>query len=205
MKIYKNPRSAKIKLAHMTVLYNFENGIVTGLDTNGINFYERVISSDIGLTHFTEDESQLFRTLVESDYISDKPFLNLVHPISAYIHLTNKCNLHCIGCYSWNEKRNVAPDLTTDQVCDAIKKLKAAGVENLVFSGGEPLLRSDIVRITEYAKQVCGISSVILITNGTIFNKNQLTALVKNVDIISISIDGFSAESASFFKGCWHF
>lgn len=174
--MFLNDNISVMKTDEMYLLFNFSNGIVAGVDSQAIEFLKRVKNHQLNCNDLTDEEKEFFAYLVENDFISDVEFKNEQTPITAYLHLTNKCNLHCVGCYSFDERRNRCEDLSTEEILNAIDQLSDVGIQNLVFSGGEPLLRKNILQIVEYAKKVAKIPNVILITNGTIF-KEYLTRL----------------------------
>ncbi len=200
MKLYQNPKSKKVTYDDLILLFNFDNGVVTGLSKDADAFLDKVFKNGLPLLNLSNDEKELFDLLLSNEFIALEEFESKNKPVSAYLHLTNKCNLHCVGCYSWDEKRNKYQDLTTSELLDALDKLADAGVENLVFSGGEPLLRKDIRDILFHAKEIAKIPNVILITNGTIFDKNKFEALSQYVDVVSVSVDGFSSDCPSFLR-----
>ncbi|PKN14960.1 MAG: radical SAM/SPASM domain-containing protein, partial [Deltaproteobacteria bacterium HGW-Deltaproteobacteria-24] len=61
-------------------------------------------------------------------------------------NFTNRCNLLCHHCYS-KADANEKDTLSFEQIQLTIPKLKKAGVNFVIFSGGEPLLRKDIFDI----------------------------------------------------------
>ena len=63
-------------------------------------------------------------------------------PAWANIRVTENCNSRCITCYAW--KNNSQNELTTEETKNALHQLWDIGVRNLIFIGGEPLLRSDL-------------------------------------------------------------
>src|SRR6516225_265002 len=67
------------------------------------------------------------------------------HPRAVTWAITNPCNLRCIHCYDATpDKRRI---LTTEQATEVIYWLREAGVGFIVFSGGEPLLRRDLLEL----------------------------------------------------------
>jgi hypothetical protein len=80
----------------------FVNNIFTGITKNEI---EKLIAA-------SDRKALLFKTLEDEGYIKDFNILNDIPAAykieSAYLHVTNKCNLHCLGCYSKISNRNVA-------------------------------------------------------------------------------------------------
>ncbi|MDR1568369.1 MAG: hypothetical protein LBS33_06800 [Streptococcaceae bacterium] len=97
--MYRNPNVAYAKVKDIDMLFNFDNGVVAGIDQRGLSFYENVVNNQISETEkLTEEESDFFRYLVENEFISDNTFVKKDQVTTAYLHLTNRCNLHCVGC-----------------------------------------------------------------------------------------------------------
>ena len=97
--------------------------------------------------------------------------------------ITNRCNYHCKYCGRWKKKEK---ELSTQQVFSIIDELKQLGCKSIVFTGGEPLLRDDIVLIVNYCKEkdlTVGINS-----NGSLF-KERINE-IKKIDILTLSLDG---------------
>ena len=104
------------------------------------------------------------------------------------LHVTNRCNLKCkICCYSSNEK--ILYEMTTEQIIKIISEAKSLGCEELHISGGEPLLRDDILDICEYA--INENIEVRIQTNGT-FLDAELALKLRSIGLrqIMISLDG---------------
>ena len=58
--------------------------------------------------------------------------------------LTRRCNYRCGYCDSW---RTTSAELDTDQVCSVIDDFARQGTRQIIFTGGEPLLKEGIERI----------------------------------------------------------
>ncbi len=102
---------------------------------------------------------------------------------------TRRCNLHCMHCYSSSENREYPGELTTEQGKKLIDDLADFGVPTLLLSGGEPLMRSDVVELGAYARQK-GLR-VVLSTNGTLIDREMATRLKgAGLAYVGISIDG---------------
>lgn len=83
------------------------------------------------------------------------------------LELTYKCNNRCLYCYNGEYKeKNV---LSTEKVKDIIDESYRLGVMHLSLTGGEPLLRKDIVEIIKYAHNKKMLVS--LQTNGTLITE----------------------------------
>ena len=104
-------------------------------------------------------------------------------------NLVRRCNLACKHCYSISADVNFPGELSTAQVVDVMKDLRSFKVPVLILSGGEPLLRPDILDISHQAKAM-GFY-VALSTNGTLIDESNIEALAAvGYDYLGISIDG---------------
>jgi radical SAM protein with 4Fe4S-binding SPASM domain len=101
--------------------------------------------------------------------------------------LTYRCNNNCYFCYTGGP-HNLA-ELKTGQWKAALDKLWDSGVPQVVFTGGEPSLREDLVELVDHAREfVTG-----LVTNGRRLGK--LAAELKRVDLdyVQVSLEAASA------------
>ncbi len=80
----------------------------------------------------------------------------------ALIKVGYTCNNNCVFCHSQPFRR--IPDLSTGEIRARTRQAKDLGAEMIVFSGGEPTIRQDIVGLAQYA-QTQGLKTG-LITNG---------------------------------------
>ncbi|MDI6807732.1 MAG: radical SAM protein [Candidatus Eisenbacteria bacterium] len=112
-------------------------------------------------------------------------------------NMTNRCNLHCIHCYSESKDRVYAGELTTDEGEKFINDLAEFRVPVLLFSGGEPLLRKDIFRLGSHAVEK-GIR-VVISTNGTLITGNVAAAIRKTgFSYVGVSLDGMRSTNDKF-------
>ena len=99
-------------------------------------------------------------------------------------NVTSRCNLECEHCYANASLfSNSTDDLSLDEAKKLIDDLSVFGVPVLLFSGGEPLVREDILEIINYASSK-GLRTV-LSSNGTLID--QRTALALKMASISYS------------------
>jgi len=131
-----------------------------------------------------------------SSVIENKPSRELNGSIAIW-NFTNRCNLNCLHCYS-KASLDATDTLTTEHIMQTLPKLKEAGVKFIIFSGGEPLTRSDIFDIAEYAKEL-GIITY-LSTNGLYVKSSNAKKILDTFNYIGISIDG-SEETHDYFRG----
>lgn len=112
-------------------------------------------------------------------------------------NFTNRCNLLCHHCYS-KADANEKDTLTFEQIEQTIPKLKRAGVNFVIFSGGEPLIRKDIFDIAACMKKHKIMTY--LSTNGMYINDKNVQQIIDTFNYIGISIDGLKEEH-DYFRG----
>ena len=130
-----------------------------------------------------------------------KPFVPGA-PFQIVWDVTYACNLRCKHCYATAGKA-LKDELTTEEALETIDKFDKLGVTIISFSGGEPLVRKDILDLTSYAAEK-GIY-VALATNGTLITEEKAKELKENgVSYLQISLDG-SEPTHDSFRGakCW--
>jgi len=125
-------------------------------------------------------------------YLGSRRLLRFVslRPKWADIRVTGSCNSRCITCYAWKNKPK--GELTTVEIKDAIHQLKDVGVNNVVFIGGEPLLRSDIGALVKEAS-LLDFKNIIVVTNGLLLKGKAEELLRNGVTHITVSVDGIGA------------
>lgn len=64
---------------------------------------------------------------------------------------TRSCNLKCAHCYANSENKKYEGELTTSEAKDFIDSLGKFKVPVILFSGGEPLIREDLLELVEHA------------------------------------------------------
>ena len=110
---------------------------------------------------------------------------------------TRRCNLHCVHCYAEAEDREYSGELSSEEARAFIEDLAEFGAPVLLFSGGEPLMRRDVIELAAFAREK-GIRPV-LSTNGTLIS-SQMAQRIKEAGIgyVGISIDGIGAHHDRF-------
>ena len=102
---------------------------------------------------------------------------------------TKTCNLECVHCYADAETRRFTGELTTAEAEAMIRDLASIKVPALLISGGEPLVRPDVLDLAEFAMSL-GVR-VTFSTNGTLIDQKKAERIAKiGVTYVGISIDG---------------
>jgi len=112
-------------------------------------------------------------------------------------NMTRRCNLKCMHCYSASADMEYPDELTTDEGKTLIDDLAAFGAPVILFSGGEPLMRRDLLELAQYAADK-GMRAVIS-TNGTLITKDIAAQLRKiNLSYVGVSLDGLEKTHDRF-------
>jgi radical SAM protein with 4Fe4S-binding SPASM domain len=110
---------------------------------------------------------------------------------------TYKCNLSCIHCYAAGVSSGGL--LSTFEAKKIILEALEIGAKAFVFTGGEPLLREDIVELITYASDV-GLKPI-LATNGTLLSEDMLKLLRDVEASITINLPTINEELHEKFTG----
>lgn len=106
------------------------------------------------------------------------------------------CNMDCKFCFAnWRENRK---QLSLEKVISIIDKLKEYGIEAINLTGGDPLLRKDIVQICKHCKDL-GIM-IIMSTNAIELLNNE--EVLKYIDSINLPLDSFEKEIHNEMRPC---
>jgi radical SAM protein with 4Fe4S-binding SPASM domain len=104
-------------------------------------------------------------------------------------NVTRACNLRCLHCYANATPAPARDELTTTEGYALLDDLAAYRVPVLILSGGEPLVRPDLLDLAAHAVER-GLR-VVLSTNGTLLADDTVTALKDaGVSYVGVSVDG---------------
>ncbi len=113
---------------------------------------------------------------------------NIVPPYAAVLYVSHFCNLACSYC------TQKYPDVESEELDTArtieLLRLIRRETDYLLMTGGEPLLRPDVVELARAARRDLRFNSVMLITNGTHIREraevlDHLTSMVVSLDFVT--------------------
>lgn len=102
------------------------------------------------------------------------------------ISVTQRCNLKCIYCHREGEEGD-GEELPSEAVASIIKAAAQLGIRRFKFTGGEPLLRSDLASVIEAASNE-GALDVALTTNGILLPQRAKELSEAGLKRVNISI-----------------
>lgn len=108
-----------------------------------------------------------------------------------------RCNLRCVHCYSHSRDQDYSGELNHEQGIALIDDLADFGVPVILFSGGEPLMRSDLFDLIMRARSK-GMRAVIS-TNGTLITPDVAARLKDcGLSYVGVSLDGLRDTNDGF-------
>ncbi len=105
------------------------------------------------------------------------------------ISITEACNFRCVYCApNGHTAPNSAP-LTVDEIQRVVRAAVALGITNIRLTGGEPLLRRDIIAIVRAITAVAGVQDLALTTNGFLLARLARDLAAAGLRRVNISLD----------------
>ncbi|MCD6416610.1 MAG: radical SAM protein [Planctomycetes bacterium] len=127
-------------------------------------------------------------------------------PRSFHIAPTYRCQCHCVHCYAHGRGVDPAEEMETAEIKRVIDEVRRLGCLQVVFTGGEPLLREDIVECVGYAHRAGLITCVN--TNGLLLDVECVSELKKaGLTQCGVSIDDADPDTHDRLRGvpgCYH-
>ncbi len=122
---------------------------------------------------------------------AETPPIDLVSLRNVFLHVTKACNLYCKYCY-FSASKPLPDEMTTEDFMRLWPAMVAVRPQKVVFTGGEPLLRSDILDLLRGLKQADPEHHVLrcLNTNGHLVTPSLAKQLVGLADEVRVSLDG---------------
>lgn len=106
--------------------------------------------------------------------------------------ITNRCNLHCKGCYNWALRPSVQSEMDVTKLKSIITEAKELGISFVMIAGGEPLIRPEILDITRDFPEI----TFLVFTNGLLINGEVAERLKKQRNFVPvISLEGYEEDT----------
>lgn len=111
------------------------------------------------------------------------------------ISITPRCNLHCLYCHPLGLEMAEPPGtLTVEEVDHFLEAASLLGLSAVRFTGGEPLVRKELLQMIERARSKEGIEDVAITTNGLLFAKRAKELVAAGLNRVNISLDAITPE-----------
>ncbi len=104
------------------------------------------------------------------------------------IGVTYRCQCRCLHCSAEGQKRPGLEEMTSEEIKSVIDQARDMGIPEVIFSGGEPLLRQDTIELVGYAHEAGMITR--LNTNGLLLDRDRVAGLKKaGLTLCGVSFD----------------
>lgn len=115
------------------------------------------------------------------------------------ISVTDRCNLRC--CYCMPEgvqdvgMKNI---LTFEEIWEIVRTGVSLGITHIRITGGEPLVRKGCVNLIRGIREIPGVETITMTTNGVLLGNYAKQLKEAGVDGVNISLD--TLDSEEFYK-----
>jgi cyclic pyranopterin phosphate synthase len=112
------------------------------------------------------------------------------------ISVTDKCNLRCVYCMPeeglpWLARREI---LDYEEITAIVQVMAAMGLKRLRITGGEPLVRRDLITLIRALAAVPGIEDIALSTNAVLLEPVADALRAAGVRRVNVSLDSLRAD-----------
>ncbi|MCW4009002.1 MAG: GTP 3',8-cyclase MoaA [Candidatus Bathyarchaeota archaeon] len=121
-----------------------------------------------------------------------RPLLNL------RISITQRCNLTCTYCHREGEvaRANVSAEkMTLDEIVRIAKTAVSLGIVRIKLTGGEPLMRQDVVELVQAIAAIPGLRDLSMTTNGLMLDELAKPLRAAGLKRVNISLPTLNPET----------
>ena len=113
------------------------------------------------------------------------------------LSVTDRCNLRCIYCIPETGVKKLRQEdlISTAEITEIVRVAALCGITKVRVTGGEPLLRSELVEICRQIAQTQGINELCITTNGILIPKFAKELKAAGVNRLNISLDSLNRET----------
>ena len=113
------------------------------------------------------------------------------------LSITDRCNLRCSYCMPEGgvPKLDHAEILRYEEIVRLAGIAISMGISKVRITGGEPLVRKDVLGLCERISRVPGLRSLSLTTNGVLLGDFAVGLLRAGIRRINVSLDSFSQRN----------
>ncbi len=110
------------------------------------------------------------------------------------ISITEKCNLNCIYCHREGTSIYTGVELTPSELSLLVEAAAELGIRKVKLTGGEPLMREDVVEAVEAVAKAPGVVEVSMTTNGTLLAKYASSLARAGLKRVNVNLPSLKPE-----------
>jgi MoaA/NifB/PqqE/SkfB family radical SAM enzyme len=115
----------------------------------------------------------------------------MVPPIILW-SVTDRCNLHCKGCYHQELHRSGKAELSADQMARVLGEARELGISFMGLAGGEPLMRREVGPLLQANRDII----FLVFTNGLLLDEEWRRNIKQWRNVVPvISLEGYAADT----------
>ncbi|MDO5014766.1 MAG: GTP 3',8-cyclase MoaA [Clostridia bacterium] len=107
------------------------------------------------------------------------------------VSVTQRCNLRCVYC---GTEIPDAKEISANDISKIVSAFAKCGITKVRLTGGEPLVRKDIVDITKKISNIDGIKKIAITTNGVLLSDYAKPLQDAGISVVNISLDSLNRE-----------
>lgn len=113
------------------------------------------------------------------------------------VSVTDRCNLRCCYCMPhgavrWLKREDL---LSFEEIVDVARTAAGLGINKIRLTGGEPLLRSNIVELVRMLSRIERLNDLCMTTNGLLLDEYAMPLAKAGLHRVNISIDAINPGS----------
>ncbi|MCX8170998.1 MAG: GTP 3',8-cyclase MoaA [Candidatus Bathyarchaeota archaeon] len=117
------------------------------------------------------------------------------------VSVTQRCNFKCIYCHREGQLLDYSVELSAEEIERIVRVAASLGVYGVKLTGGEPLLRKDIVDIVRRISGIPGIRDISMTTNGFFLKEYARQLREAGLSRVNVSLDTLDAEKFKMITG----
>jgi len=112
------------------------------------------------------------------------------------ISITDHCNLNCLYCAPLRGRSKLSRQevLTYEEIQKIVEAAVSAGISKVRITGGEPLVRKDMVDLVRTVRKIEGLKDVSVTTNGVLLREFAGPLFDAGVSRVNVSLDTLRPE-----------
>lgn len=117
------------------------------------------------------------------------------------LSVTQRCNLGCFYCHREGQPRGASVEMTAEEIGRVAKVAVSLGIGKVKLTGGEPLLRDDIVEVVDRLHRIPRLREVAMTTNGAYLKELAEPLRAAGLSRVNVSLGTLDPECYSAMTG----